>query len=114
MSVDETVPERVEGVAGPGAPKQPSGQLKETERVVATKSAGSMVATAAASSPSTFGICGPLSQSAADGSATNTATSVQPICFSQEAVIVARTPLSSTSTTRAVQVAIWASVSCTS
>ena len=35
MSVDETVPERVEGVAEPGAPKKPAGQMKETERVVA-------------------------------------------------------------------------------
>ncbi len=35
MSVDETVPERVEGVAEPGASKQPAGQMKETERVVA-------------------------------------------------------------------------------
>jgi ATP-binding cassette, subfamily B, multidrug efflux pump len=36
MSVDETVPERVEAVAQPAAPKSPGGgRLKETERVVA-------------------------------------------------------------------------------
>ena len=35
MSVDETVPERVEGVAEPGAPTKPAGQMQETERVVA-------------------------------------------------------------------------------
>jgi ATP-binding cassette subfamily B protein len=35
MSIDETVPERVEGAAQPAAPKSPAGQLKETERVVA-------------------------------------------------------------------------------
>ena len=35
MSVDETVPERVDGVAPSAAPKNPGGRLKETERVVA-------------------------------------------------------------------------------
>src|SRR5438067_2299691 len=52
------------------------------------------------------GLCGPVTRSLSVGSATSTATSLQPICLSHEAVIVARTPSSSVRTTRAFQVAM--------
>ena len=69
---------------------------------------------AAASRPRTRGTCAPADPIAVGRAGDQHRNVRQPICFSQDAVMVARTPLSSTSTTRAPQVATCESVSCTS
>src|SRR6476660_8823189 len=76
----------------------------------AARPSPSMRSSGAGAEPSTGAPGLPVSPPAS----TNTATSLQPICRSQDAVMTARTSASSTSTMRAPSVPTYWSVACTS